>query len=135
MRFDHLEPDTRHRLEDRYGLNQKKRWPVIATIALALGMPWLVWSGWHHANPPFRSELVKYQVTSDGGVEITFQVWRQDPSRKLSCTLVARDYQKNVVGEIDYPIAASQSRSITLTATIPTRIAAVSAEISGCAVK
>ena len=135
MRFDHLEPEVRRRLEERYGLNQKRRWPVIATISLAFGIPWLVWSGWHHANPPFRSELVKYRVTNDRGVEVTFTVSRRDPSRTLTCTLIARDFQKNVVGEIDYPIAASESKIISLTTEIPTRIEAVSAEISGCAIK
>lgn len=135
MRFDHIEPVTRRKLEDRYGLNEKRRWPVVATISLILGLPWLVWSGWHHSNPPFRSELVKYEVKSDRGVDITFLVTRGNPSTTLSCTLVARDYQKNVVGEIDYVVEASQSKTVTITTTIPTRLAAASVEIIGCQAK
>lgn len=135
MRFDHIEPVTRRKLEDRYGLNEKRRWPVVATISLILGLPWLVWSGWHHSNPPFRSELVKYEVKSERAVDITFLVTRGNPSTTLSCTLVARDYQKNVVGEIDYVVEASQSKTVTITTTIPTRLAAASVEIIGCQAK
>lgn len=135
MRFDHLEPVTRQKLEDRYGLNEKKLWPVIATISLILGLPWLIWSGWHHSNPPFRSELVKYDVKSDHSVDITFQVSRGNPSTALSCTLVARDYQKNVVGEIDYVVAPSQSKTISITTAVPTRLAAASVEIIRCQAK
>jgi len=57
---------------------------------------------------------------------------RRDSSQALTCTVVARDIDKNVVGEIDDAIPATSINPITRTTTIPARIAPVNAAVVGC---
>ena len=91
-----------------------------------------MWSAWHHSNPEIRVTLISFQNEKSDSIEITYVVERRDPSRELTCTLVARDIDKNVVGEIEDNVPASTSSSITISRTIPARIAPVNAAVLGC---
>jgi len=59
---------------------------------------------------------------------------RKDGAQVLICTLIARDYDKNIVGQIDDEIAAGLA-SIEKFTTIPTRSQAVNADVIACRVK
>ena len=135
MSFDHLDPENRRRLEARYGLTNKRRWPIPALVVALVGIPWLLWSAWNHSNPEIRSELVSFQPRGEKSIDITFIITRRDPAREVICSLIARDFDKNVVGQLDYPIPPSTSRSIKVTANIPTRLSPVNAAITGCEAK
>jgi hypothetical protein len=50
----------------------------------------------------------------------------------LTCTLIARDIDKNIAGEIQKLIPAGNSRSQSFTVTIPTRVTPVNAAVLGC---
>jgi hypothetical protein len=45
--------------------------------------------------------------------------------------LIARDYDKNIVGQIDQEIAGEKSK-IELVTVVPTRSKAVNADVSSC---
>lgn len=91
-----------------------------------------MWSAWYHSNPPARITLVSFKPIDNRQIEITFELDRNDPKGAQSCTLVARDFDKNIVGEIDYEVAPSQSNPIKITAIIPTRLTAVNAGVLEC---
>lgn len=131
-RFSNLPPETRGLLADRYGIQEKKRWTIPATIVTLIFIPWLMWSAWHHSNPEIRTTLVSFQNEKQDSIDITFLIERRNPSLALTCTLVARDIDKNVVGEIEDQIPPAQIRQITRTTSIPTRIAPVNAAVLDC---
>ena len=131
-RFSNLPPETRAVMADRYGIQEKKRWKLPAVIATLVFIPWLIWSAWHHSNPAFRSTLVSFQNEKQGSLDITYIIERRDPSRAITCTLVARDIDKNVVGEIEDQVPPAQTRQITRTTSIPTRITPVNAAVLDC---
>ena len=131
-RLSNLPPETRALLADRYGIQEKKRWTIPATIVTLIFIPWLVWSAWHHSNPEIRTTLVSFQNQKQDSIDITFLIERRNPSLALTCTLVARDIDKNVVGEIEDQIPPAQTRQITRTTSIPTRIAPVNAAFLDC---
>ena len=131
-RLSNLPPETRALLADRYGIQEKKRWTIPATIVTLIFIPWLVWSAWHHSNPEIRTTLVSFQNQKQDSIDITFLIERRNPSLALTCTLVARDIDKNVVGEIEDQIPPAQTRQITRTTSIPTRIAPVNAAVLDC---
>ena len=131
-RFSNLPPETRAVMADRYGIQEKKRWKLPAVIATLVFIPWLIWSAWHHSNPAFRSTLVSFQNEKQGSIDITYIIERRDPSRAITCTLVARDIDKNVVGEIEDQVPPAQTRQITRTTSIPTRITPVNAAVLDC---
>lgn len=130
--FDELPRETQELLIARYGAARKNYWKFLALALLALGLPWLMWSAWYHSNPEVRVTLVSFKPIDDRSIEITFDIDRRDPELAYTCTLIARDYEKNVVGEIDFPVAPSDSSPTQIRAVIPTRLAAVNAGVLEC---
>jgi hypothetical protein len=131
-RFSNLTPEERALMEERYGKRQKNSWVIPAALTFMIFIPWLMWSAWHHSNPEIRYTLVSFQNEKSESIEITYLIERRDPAIPLTCTLVARDIDKNVVGEIEDLVPASPTKQFTKTTTIPTRITPVNAAILDC---
>lgn len=131
-RFSNLSPENQALLDDRYGAVRRNTWKVPAAILMIIFLPWLMWSAWHHSNPEFRITLISFQNEKADSIDITYIIERRDPSQTLICTFVARDIDKNVVGEIDSRIEARSTKVVTHTTTIPARITPVNAAVLGC---
>lgn len=116
---------------DRYGVKPANRWRPVAGVILSVGIIWLLWAGLHHARPEVTFRLISFSVTNDRETVIRFEATRRDASRELTCTLVARDFDKLIVGQIDDVIPAGQGY-IDRTATIPTRNLAATATVLRC---
>lgn len=131
-RFSNLSPENQALLADRYGTVRRNTWKIPAAILMIIFLPWLMWSAWHHSHPEFRITLISFQNEKSDSIDITYLIERREPSQALICTVVARDIDKNVVGEIDDAIPAAPINPITRTTTIPARIAPVNAAVVGC---
>ena len=119
-------------MEERYGKKRNNAWKIPAAIIFVIFIPWLMWSAWHHSNPEIRYTLVSFQNEKTGSIDITYLIERREPSTPLTCTLVARDIDKNIVGEIEVLIPGATEKQLTKTTTIPTRISPVNAAILDC---
>jgi hypothetical protein len=119
-------------LAQRYGRKSSNTWRYIAALLLLTALPWLIWSAWHHSNPQIRVTLISFQNEQDNSIDITYLIQRRDPSLALTCTLIARDFDKNVVGEIEVAIPTSSQSSLTRNDKIPTRLRAVNASVLKC---
>ncbi len=117
-------------LSDRYG-QRPMRWKGLAVVLLIVGGGWLIWAGLHHSRPEFTATLISFSVPSDRAVSIRYSVDRRDPNSAIICTLVAHDFAKNVVGQINDSLPAG-SAHVEKTTLIPTRSAAVNGAISRC---
>ena len=122
-------------LRERYGIKPKGRsniWLVISFATLAL--LWFIWSGTNFANPAIRSELISFQVIDEQKLSITYSIQVRDLTTSHSCNLVARDFDKNVVGEFfdKMPAGTLNAGPNLRIIEISTRIPAVNAGISGC---
>ena len=115
---------------DRYG-QKTSRWKSIATILLLIGGAWLTWAGLHHSRPEISPTLISFAIQSEKGVSLRYSVDRRSPQSAVTCTLIAHDFDKNVVGEIEDLLPAGAAR-VEKTTLIPTRTAAVNATISRC---
>ena len=120
--------------EERYGAAKATRWPAIALVVAILGIGWLMWSALHHSNPPLRSQLVSFTITDDRSASVRYFIEREDSNQVVVCTLIARDFDKNVVGQIDQEIPAGKSK-VELVTDVPTRSEAVNADVSSCRAK
>ena len=118
---------------DRYGIRPTARWIYPALILGIAGVLWVIWAGLHVANPEIRSEVVSYSVTGEREISLRYTINRADPNAIVICTLVAKDIDKTVVGQIDDAIIAGDSRVVRLTP-IPTRSTPVTAGIDRCRV-
>lgn len=119
-------------LAQRYGRKSSNAWRYIAALLLLTALPWLVWSAWHHSNPQIRVTLISFQNEQDTSIDITYLIQRRDPSLGLNCTLIARDFDKNVVGEVEVAIPRSSQGLLKRNDSIPTRLRAVNASVLKC---
>jgi hypothetical protein len=119
---------------DRYGVRPPNRWVVPAVVFASLGISWLAWAGLHHSNPNIRTSLISYTATTDREISLRYSVVRKDKDQTLTCTLVARDYDKNVVGQIEDEIGPGLA-SLEKITSIPTRSQAVNADVVACRIK
>lgn len=115
---------------DRYG-QRPMRWKGLALVLLVIGGAWLTWAGLHHSRPDISSTLVSFTIPSESAVSVHYSVDRRDPSAVVICTLVAHDFEKNVVGQIDDSIPAGTTH-VDRTTLVHTRSSAVSASVSRC---
>jgi len=120
--------------EDRYGVRPAKRWVLPATVIASIGISWLVWVGLHHSNPDIRSSVISFTATTDREMSIRYEVVRKDKDQVLTCTLVARDYDKSVVGQIEDEIGPGLA-VVQKNTEIPTRSQGVNADVVACRIK
>jgi hypothetical protein len=118
---------------DRYGVKPARIWVRYAVACAIVGGGWLLWAGLHHSNPEIRTELISFITEDPRNPEIRYSIQRTSRDDVVVCTLTARDFEKNVVGQIDDTILAGDSY-IERTIAIPTRADAVNVGIEGCRV-
>jgi hypothetical protein len=116
---------------DRYGTKSSRIWIKYASIFTLVGGAWIIWAGLHHSNPELRTQLISFVTDDPRAPEIRYSIQRKSGSDVVVCTLTARDYDKNIVGQIEETIPAGESY-IELTTAIPTRADAVNAGIERC---
>jgi hypothetical protein len=117
--------------DDRYGIKKGVNWVGFAVLLAIAGIGWLTWAGLHHSNPPIRVQLISFTVESDRETSIRYSVDRNGVEGPVICTLIARDYYKNIVGQLDEEVAAGQGK-VELRTSVATRIEAVNADVLGC---
>ncbi|MGI9171089.1 MAG: DUF4307 domain-containing protein [Candidatus Nanopelagicus sp.] len=122
-------------LKERYGIKESSsRRFVYAWIFLSLVAAWFIWSGFNAANPAFRSELISFEVIDDQSISVSYKITVRDLSKRHSCSLVARDIDKNTVGQVEdqMPINSLLPGVNLRTVEITTRLPAVNAGIASC---
>ena len=117
--------------DDRYGIKKGVNWVGFAVLLAIAGIGWLTWAGLHHSNPPIRVQLISFSVESDRETSIRYSVDRNGVEGPVICTLIARDYYKNIVGQLDEEVPAGQGK-VELRTSVATRIEAVNADVLGC---
>lgn len=116
---------------DRYGVKPANRWRPVAASIFIVGIIWMLWAGIHHARPEITSRLISFTVTNDREIVIRYEATRRDPNREITCTLVARDIDKLIVGQVDDLVPAGDAQIDRSTA-IPTRNLAATASVLRC---
>ena len=129
-----MQSDKPFNYEERYGASKPTRWPAIALLVGVVGIGWLMWSALYHSNPTLRSQLVSFTITDDRAASVRYFIEREDSNQVVVCTLIARDFDKNIVGQIDQEIPAGKSK-VELVTDVPTRSEAVNADVSSCRAK
>ena len=119
---------------ERYGVKRPRSWIPVAVIAAIVGVGWITWAGLYHSNPEIRVQLISFTVDSDRAVSVRYSVERSSAEATSICTVIARDFYKDVVGQIDVEIPAGKEK-VELVSVVPTRSKAVNADVSTCRAK
>ena len=119
----------------RYGIKPagNKRY-LLTGILIAVAASWFIWSGYNAANPAIRSDLISFKSIDDQSISITYSIQARNINIDHSCSLIARDFEKNTVGEISdlMPAGSLSAGKNQRTVVISTRLPAVNAGISSC---
>ena len=120
-------------LRERYGISTSRipKWVITAILISVIGGGWLLWTANHYTYPDVKSTLISFKEIDSKSIEIRYSVEIKDPKSQVICRLAARDYGLNIVGQIDDKIPMGTS-SETRIVRIPTRLAAVNAQIESC---
>ena len=120
-------------LRERYGISKARfpKWLITAILVSVIGGGWLLWTANHYTYPDIKSTLISFREIDSKSIEIRYTVEIKDPKSQVICRLAARDYELNIVGQIDDKIPLGTS-SETRIVRIPTRLAAVNAQIETC---
>lgn len=119
---------------DRYGVKKGRSWIAVALITAVVGVGWIAWAGLHHSNPAIRIQLITFTIDSDRAVSVRYSIDREKADVAIVCTVIARDYDTNIVGQVDQEIAPGQAK-VELVSVVPTRSEAVNADVSSCRAK
>ena len=120
-------------LRERYGIS-KARFPkclITAILISVIGGGWLLWTANHYTYPDIKSTLISFREVDAKSIEIRYSVEIKNPTSQVICRLAARDFGLNIVGQIDDQIPLGTT-SATRIVRIPTRLAAVNAQIESC---
>jgi len=131
----HPKVHTDPALRARYGIaGGKNSRFFIAGILLSITAAWFIWSGFNAANPDLRSELISFKVIDEQRISITYKITVRDLTKDHSCSVVARDIDKNTVGQVAdlMPAGSLLAGGNLRTVEIATRLPAVNAGIAGC---
>ena len=122
-------------LRERYGISKARfpKWLVTALLVAVIGGGWLLWTANHYTYPDIRSTLISFREVDAKKIEIRYSVEIKNPKSQVICRLAARDFGLNIVGQIDDQIPLG-TKSATRIVLIPTRLAAVNAQIETCSI-
>ena len=122
-------------MDERYGRRPRKSRPVVTVVVLvsAIFVIWLLVVALQHARPLASTTLISFQVRSDREVSIRYEIGRRDPKTALICTLIARDFQTSIVGEVRDQIGSGGAHRVAREVSIPTRARAATVMIARCA--
>ena len=120
-------------LRERYGISKARfpKWLITAILISVIGGGWLLWTANHYTYPEIKSTLISFREVDAKNIEIRYSIKIKNPNSQVICRLAARDYELNIVGQIDDEIPLG-TKSATRIVQIPTRLAAVNAQIESC---
>ena len=123
-------------LRARYGISKARfsrfpTWLITAILISVIGGGWLLWTANHYTYPEIKSALISFREVDAKNIEIRYSIKIKNPNSQVICRLAARDYGLNIVGQIDDQIPLGTT-STTRIVQIPTRLAAVNAQIESC---
>ena len=121
-------------MDERYGRRPGKSRLLVTVVVLltSIFVSWLLVVALQHARPLATTTLISFQARSDREVSIRYEVGRRDPKTALICTLIARDFQTSIVGEVRDQIVAGGVTRVAREVSIPTRARAATVMIARC---
>jgi len=106
--------------------------PVVAVIALAVVLTWVVWAWRSATTGAVTADLVGFAApTSDTSLVVTWTVSR-DPGSAVACLVTATDRSGEQVGVRGVPVLPSGDRMTQLVTDVSTVARAANASVGGC---
>ncbi|MCK2036189.1 DUF4307 domain-containing protein [Microbacterium sp. SSW1-49] len=123
---------TAAQLDDRYGRTRRRRGPWIVGIAIAaLAVGAFGWMTVNQSMSSVDADDLGFDLVDEHSVEVRFQVTGVQ-GKDVVCIVEALDEEFGVVGWKLVDIAAGDSHSTAVSATVPTVAAATTGLVNTC---
>lgn len=123
------------RIAQRYPKPRVPRWLVAVIVALlaVLGVAWLVTTALRQATPPVAADIVTFEIVSAREATFTMTVQRTDPTREVTCEVIAEAPNHERVGELlDFRVPGTEQTLVSVSGTVPTFREATTVFLNGC---
>ena len=127
-------PDVALRLQRRYPPPRVPRTAkiVLVGVGVAIALGWLIWAALTYSRPQVAAQVSSY-VVADTSIKVTVTVERPDPSRAVTCRVIAQSADFQTVGAIDrLEVPARAERLVNVNVTLKTLRRATSASVKSC---
>jgi uncharacterized protein DUF4307 len=108
-----------------------RRWWVVGTIGVALGVALAVWFGLSASLGEVTWQDTGYHVRGDRAVDVGYDVTRTT-GRPVTCTIQALDVHHGAVGTVRVTIPASQESTTHRVTRVRTTNHAVTGQVQSC---
>lgn len=106
---------------------------VLVGVGVAIALGWLIWAALVYSRPEVSALVSGYEV-ADTSISVKFTVDRPDPSRPVTCRVIAQSADFQTVGELQVPVEATAAKIVDVTVELKTFRRATSASVKGCTV-
>lgn len=132
-RVSEVSSEATLRLRRRYPPPRVPRQAKVALIAIgvAITLGWLVWAALVHATPAVSATVSAYEV-ADNSISVTVTVDRPDPSKPVTCRVIAQAADFQTVGERLVPVEATPAKVVNVQVKVTTLRRSTSASVKGC---
>ena len=128
-----LSPADRAYLDERYGRNHRRQWPVVVvSVIVAALAAWVVWAFNAQIHPKVTSGLTGYTIDNAQQSTATFDVVRANGSVQATCIVQALASDHSTVGQLAKIIPLGSPTKATFTVTIKTTRKAFAINWLGC---
>ena len=128
-----LSPADRAYLDERYGRNNRSRWPVYVVSVIVAGLAaWTVWAFNAQIHPKVTSGLTSFKLENAQESTATFEVVRANASVEATCIVQALASDHSTVGQLAKIIPVGSPTTATFTVTIKTTRKAYAINWLGC---
>lgn len=96
-----LSPEDRAYLDERYGANNRKRWPAyIVSVLVVAFIAWVAWAYWAQIHPKVTSEQTSQTLNNKGTLTslVTFEVNRANTGVQPRCSVAIVGSQRQQIG-------------------------------------
>jgi len=105
---------------------------IVVSLIAAIGIGWVVWTGYRQASPAVSGQILKFTINSDTEVGYVLTVDRPDPSVVVHCRVIAQGTDFQRVGSEDVPVGPAAAKIVDVTGTMATIFRATSVSVDSC---
>jgi len=105
---------------------------VVVAVVAAIGLGWLVWAAYEHADPAVSGDIRVFSIPSAQKVTFTLTVQRRDPSVPVSCAVIAQASDFETVGQRTISLPGATTQLVDLPEEMKTIRQATSVSVSQC---
>ncbi|WP_074046511.1 DUF4307 domain-containing protein [Dermacoccus nishinomiyaensis] len=111
---------------------EQRKWWIIGTLGVVLMTAFCIWFGIQWTSNTVTANQHGFKVLSDDRIQVSWDVIPSDKDKPVTCTLIALNDRRDVLGSKSVSLKPSPYDSTTYTDIVRTTSRAVSGTVKEC---